>query len=181
MLALLGASHDDAQAVCNEQAQGQILVCANYNAPGQVVISGDVAAIDRAEQAWKADKRRCARLATAGAFHSPLMAEAAAEVGAFARTLRFTRPRVPVYCNTDAAPFVVSEAAERLAGQVENPVLFEQSVARLIEDGADEFVETGFGGVLFGLVKRINRGTDRARVGTRDEFDSYVDSLPAKL
>ena len=76
MYALLGAAHEDAQGICDTCAQGEILVCANYNAPGQVVVSGDVAAIERAEKAWQALGKRGARLNAAGAFHSPLMTSA---------------------------------------------------------------------------------------------------------
>lgn len=172
MCALLGAAHDEAQAVCEACAQGDVLVCANYNAPGQVVVSGDVAAVDRAEAHWKAAGKRASRLKTAGAFHSPLMAGAADAVRAFCEGIVFHEPRVPVICNTDASPFVAAEAADRLARQVESPVLFEQSVARLIGEGHGGFVEAGFGGVLFNLVKRIDRGVARERVGTRAELDA---------
>lgn len=174
MCALLGASHDEAQEACEACAQGDVLVCANYNAPGQVVVSGDAAAVDRVEAHWKAAGKRASRLKTAGAFHSPLMAGAADEVRAFCEGLTFREPRVPVICNTDAAPFVASEAAERLARQIVSPVLFEQSVARLIAEGHTEFVEAGFGGVLFNLMKRIDRGVARERVGTRAQLDEAI-------
>ena len=177
MLALLGASHDEAQEVCDECADGAVLVCANYNAPGQVVVSGEVAAIERAEAAWSARGKRGKRLRTAGAFHSPLMADAADEVRAFCQTLHFAEPRIPVICNTDAAPFVAAEAADRLARQVESPVKFEQSITRLIAEGQTEFVEVGFGGVLYGLMRRIDKGADRERVGTLEQFQAYTAKL----
>lgn len=172
MCALLGASHDDAAEVCEACAGDDVLVCANYNAPGQVVVSGDAAAVDRAEAFWKESGKRASRLKTAGAFHSPLMAGAAEEVRAFCAGLTFNEPRVPVICNTDAAPFVAAEAAERLARQIESPVRFEQSILRLIGEGHGEFVEAGFGGVLFNLVKRIDRGVARERVGTLAELEA---------
>lgn len=172
MCALLGATHEDAQAVCDACAEGDVLVCANYNAPGQVVVSGDAAAVDRAEAHWRAAGKRASRLKTAGAFHSPLMESAACEVRAFCEGLTFHEGRVPVICNTDAAPFVAAEGPDRLARQIVSPVLFEQSVARLIAQGHTEFVEAGFGGVLFNLVKRIDRGVGRERVGTRAELDA---------
>lgn len=174
MLALLGATHEDAQAVCDACAGAETLVCANYNAPGQVVVSGDIAAIDRAEAQWKQASKRCARLNTAGAFHSPLMASAAEKVGAFCKTLTFREPKVALICNTDAAPFVADEAAARLSAQIVSPVLFEQSIASLYAQGHTAFTEVGFGGVLHGLVRRIERSAERNKVGTLEELDAYA-------
>lgn len=178
MLVLLGASHEEAQEVCDSCAQGDVLVCANYNAPGQVVISGTVEAIDRAEAVWKEQSKRCARLRTAGAFHSPLMTQAADKVGDFCAHLSFNRENiVPIICNTDAQLFDTDQAAVRLADQVKSPVRFEQSIAALVEQGETEFVEVGFGGVLTGLVKRIDRGADRIRIGTFAEWEKELTKM----
>lgn len=178
MLALLGADHEEAQEICDLCAQKDVLVCANYNAPGQVVISGTHEAIDRAEAAWKERSKRSARLRTAGAFHSPLMAEAADKVGDFCGHLSFDRENtVPIICNTDARLFDVDQAAGRLADQVKSPVHFEQSITALIEQGETEFIEVGFGGVLTGLVKRIDRGTDRLRIGTFAEWEKELTKM----
>ena len=180
MLALLGATHEDADAVCATCAEGDVLLPANYNCPGQVVVSGDVAAIDRAEAYWKGMKKKCARLKTAGAFHSPLMQSASD-----ALTTYFASDDAPVFeegtvtliCNTDAAPFKIDEAAERLSAQVISPVLFQQGIEALIAEGENEFVEIGYGGVLFTMMKRISKEADRKRVGTREQFDEYVSTL----
>lgn len=180
MLALLGATHEDAEEACRVCAEDDLLLPANYNCPGQVVISGDVAAIDRAEAYWKGLKKKCARLKTAGAFHSPLMQPAADELEAYfasADAPVFNEGSITLICNTDAKPFRANEAAERLAKQVISPVRFEQSVEALIADGENEFVEIGYGGVLFNLVKRISRDVDRRRVGTREQFDDYISTL----
>ena len=175
MLALLGATHEEAQEACDACAQGEVLVCANYNAPGQVVVSGTVAAIDRAEVYWKEQSKRSARLRTAGAFHSPLMAEAADRVGEFCKTLTFNSENVlPLICNTDAQPFVASEAVDRLARQVKSPVKFEQSIAALVQQGETDFVEVGFGGVLTNLVKRVDRSTNRTKIGTFAEWEKAI-------
>lgn len=175
MCALLKASHEDAEGLCAQQAQGQVLVPANYNAPGQVVISGELEAIGRAEQAWTAlPGKRAKRLNVAGGFHSPLMEAAAARTGKAAAKLSFAEPRFPVLCNTDAALFAVNEAAQRLEQQVESPVMFEQSIAALLQQGAVEFVEIGYGSVLSNLVKRQDRGTLRAGTATVEEFAAYV-------
>ncbi len=174
MYALLGATHEDAQGICNKCAEGDVLVCANYNAPGQVVVSGDVAAINRAEEAWRSAGKRGSRLNTAGAFHSPLMASAAEAVRAKCAELSWSKPCVPVICNTDAQPFAVEHAAERLASQVVSPVRFEQSVQALVAQGTTQFAEVGFGAVLNGLVRRIDKASGRVRVGTLEEFNAFV-------
>ena len=147
MCALLGGEPEEASEVCSSAAQGDVLVCANYNAPGQIVISGDVAAVDRAAALWRERPRhKASMLATSGAFHSPLMQPAA---------------RTPLVCNVDARPLSVADARAHLASQVVSPVLFEQSVHWLSEQGVDTFVECGFGGVLTKLVKRIEPAAAR--------------------
>ncbi len=173
MLALLGAGVDEAQQLAAQQAQGDVLVATNHNAPGQVVVSGTDAALDRAQAAWQDAGKRCVRLNTAGAFHSPLMAPAADAVAAKCAELRFADPRVPVLCNTDARPLTAAEAAERLARQVKQPVLFQESIEALIANGFNDFVEVGHGKVLTNLVKRIKRKTDRQHVGTVPELEAY--------
>ncbi len=175
MLALLGASHDEAQEVCDVCSEGDVLVCANYNAPGQVVVSGTCAAIDRAEAYWKEQSKRSARLKTAGPFHSPLMKEAAERVGEFCKTLSFTNEgAIPLVCNSDAQYFDAGQAADRLARQIMSPVKFEQSVAALVNQGETEFIEVGFGGVLTNLVKRIDRSSHRIKIGTFAEWEKAL-------
>lgn len=177
MLALLGADEESACKLCTDCAEGDVLVPANFNSLVQIVISGDVAAIDRAEAAWKELGKRSARLKTAGAFHSPLMASAAAELGEFCKTLSFSEPKVPILCNTDAAPFKADEAAQRLEKQVKSSVLFCQSVQNFAAQGEARFIEAGVGGVLFNLVKRIDKSLDRSKVGTKEEFDALCETL----
>lgn len=178
MLALLGASVAEAEALAAEQAQGQVLVAANHNAPGQVVVSGEEEALARAQAAWKAAGKRCVRLNTAGAFHSPLMADAGGAVARKCADLTFADPTVPLLCNTDAQPFTASEAADRLAAQVQSPVRFQESIEALLAAGHTEFVEVGHGKVLSNLVKRINRKTSRTQVGTVDALEAYSSQVP---
>lgn len=193
MLALLGVDEDAAREICEatlaagkEQgvavsdsegtAHEEVLVLANYNCPGQIVLSGDVSAIDRAQEICKERKVRCSRLSTAGAFHSPLMQSASVAVKEFCETLSFASPTISLICNTDARPFVSSEAAERLSSQIISPVRYEQGVSYLIEQGNKEFIEAGFGGVLFNMMKRIDKTVDRYKVGTRKDFDAFFAS-----
>lgn len=174
MMALMGATLADAQALCEENAQGDVLVCANHNAPGQIVISGSNEALERAESSWKEMGHKAKRLATQGAFHSPLMAEAAAEVEAFCSKIDFAEPTVTLICNTDAAPFVIEEAASRLGRHVTHGVMFQQSIEALIDAGETEFVEVGFGGVLCNLVKRINPEVERVKIGTLEALEEFI-------
>ena len=162
MCALLGGEPEEASEVCSSAAQGDVLVCANYNAPGQIVISGDVAAVDRAAALWKERPRhKASMLATSGAFHSPLMQPAAEALAEFLEEVEFHEARTPLVCNVDARPLSAADARAHLASQVVSPVLFEQSVHWLSEQGVETFVECGFGGVLTKLVKRIEPAAAR--------------------
>ena len=174
MSALLRAESDEVAALCAECAQGEVLVAANFNAPGQIVVSGAPGAVERAEVAWAARGRRSARLATSGAFHSPLMAPAAEQLGEYLQGVEFAEPRVPLICNTDARPMDAATARGRLTRHLTSPVLFQQSIEGLSAHGARAYVEVGFGGVLTNLVRRIDRGAARALVQDRESFEAYV-------
>ena len=102
MSALLKADEESVALLCKDCAQGQVLVPANFNCPGQIVVSGELAAVERAEAAWGAAGKRYARLATSGAFHSPLMQSAADELDVYLAKVEFKQPSVPLICNVDA-------------------------------------------------------------------------------
>ncbi|MDR2715145.1 MAG: ACP S-malonyltransferase [Coriobacteriaceae bacterium] len=174
MCALLGADEVAAQGLCDHAAHGDVLVIANYNCPGQIVVSGTLPAIERAEAAWTAAGKRCSRLATAGAFHSPLMGPAAMRLAAYLSQVGFRDPKMPLICNTDARPLDAQSAAQRLCAHLTSPVRFEQSVTSLCRAGARHFVEVGFGGVLVALVKRIDKASIRNRVEGRESLDAYL-------
>ena len=173
MCALLGADEEAAAKLCDACADGDVLVPANYNCPGQIVISGSEAAIARAEEAWKAEKKRCSRLATSGAFHSPLMQSAADELAAYLAQVEFSEARIPLVCNVDAQPLAAAAARQHLADHLTHPVRFAQSVAWLAEQGACTFAEVGFGGVLSGLVRRIDKNLGRPVVASLEDVESY--------
>ena len=177
MSALLKADEESAQAVCASCAQGEVLVAANYNCPGQIVVSGAVPAVERAEAAWAAQGKRAARLATSGAFHSPLMADAALELGNYLEDVEFSEARVPLVCNVDARPLAAADARDHLARHLVSPVRFQQSIEWLVAQGADTFVEVGFGGVLVNLVKRIDKTATRALVQDRASFEAYGEEV----
>jgi len=164
----------DAAAIEDIIAGIQGVQIANYNCPGQIVISGTADAVARAEEAWKQQGGRASRLATAGAFHSPMMAEAAQQFGQFLATVPFAEPVVPLVCNTDAALVDAATVRQRLVDHLTHTVLFSQSVQRLCAAGASTFVEVGFGGVLSGLVKRIDKEAARFCVQDSGSFDDYL-------
>lgn len=174
MSALLKADGESVEQLCEECAQGQVLVPANFNCPGQIVISGELAAVERAEAAWEAAGKRYARLATSGAFHSPLMQSAADELDAYLVEVDFKQPSVPLICNTDAQPLSAETARRHLVDHLTHPVRFEQSVQALVDQGAAVFAEVGFGGVLSNLVKRIDRKAARPCIQDAASFDAFV-------
>lgn len=174
MSALLKADEESVRALCDECAQGQVLVPANFNCPGQIVISGEIAAIARAEEAWALQGKHFSRLATSGAFHSPLMTQAANKLAEYLEDVEFKEPRVPLICNVDTTSLTADCAAEHLVRHLVSPVCFQQSVEMLVQTGAQQFLEVGFGGVLAGLVKRIDKTVGRACVSSRESFDDLL-------
>ena len=136
-----------------------IVVCANYNCPGQLVISGEIEAIDAAcEKLLAAGAKRALKLKVGGAFHSPCMEPARAELAEAIQRTEFKTPVCPVYQNVDAKPHTdPDEIKANLVAQLTAPVRWTQSATNMIADGATEFVELGPGKVLQGLVAKIDR------------------------
>lgn len=155
MAAVLNLTDEAVEKIC-EETEG-VVVAANYNCPGQLVISGEIPAVDAACEAAKAaGARRALRLPVGGAFHSPLMEPAREELAAAIAATPFNVPVCPVYQNVSTCgetdPDVIKN---NLIAQLTAPVKWTQSVRHMVEDGAVEFVEVGPGKVLQGLVKKI--------------------------
>lgn len=157
MAAVLALPDEKVEELC-AQVPGCVRA-ANYNCPGQVVISGTVEAIEAAcEKMLAAGAKRALRLKVGGAFHSPLMEPARQELEQAIRDTRFSTPRCPVYQNVDAKPHTdPEEIKENLIKQLTAPVRWTQSVQQMLADGATEFVELGPGSVLQGLIRKIDR------------------------
>lgn len=157
MAAVLGLDDFTVEDIC--QRVDEVVVPANYNCPGQLVISGTVAGIDKAcEMLLEAGAKRAIKLNVGGAFHSPLMESARVELQAAIEATEFQEPRCPVYQNIDAKPYVDPVMIKQnLIAQLTGPVRWTQTVSNMIQDGATSFVEVGPGNVLQGLVKKINR------------------------
>lgn len=158
MAAVLGMEDEMVESICAE-TEGTV-VAANYNCPGQLVISGAYTAVEKAcENLKERGAKRALILPVGGAFHSPLMEPARKDLAEAIENTHFATPICPIYQNVST--FAVSEPAEikkNLVFQLTAPVKWTQSVQNMINDGASEFTEVGPGKVLQGLVKKINRG-----------------------
>jgi len=162
MAAVLGLDDDIVEKVC--ATTNGVVVAANYNCPGQLVISGEIDAINRACETLKEEgARRALVLPVGGAFHSPLMEPAKEELAAAIENTMFSKPSCPIYQNVTAnAVTDENEIKANLISQLTAPVRWTQSVQQMIADGATLFTEVGPGKVLQGLVKKINREVQTA-------------------
>ncbi|MBR6659280.1 MAG: ACP S-malonyltransferase [Paludibacteraceae bacterium] len=158
MAAVLGLSDEEVESVCSTITD-QIVVPANYNCPGQLVISGSIEGIDKAcDLMMEAGAKRALKLPVGGAFHSPLMDPARVELASAIEATQFSKPICPIYQNVttkgETDPAVIKD---NLIKQLTAPVKWTQSVNNMIADGATEFTEFGPGAVLQGLIKKISK------------------------
>jgi len=178
MAAVMGADDEEIEAVCasvSKEGNG-VVQPANYNAPGQVVVSGDVEAVERATRQING---RAIPLPVSGAFHSPLMEYAREGLEEVLKTVTIQEPRCPVYLNVTGAPTTDPvEIRKRLLEQLLSPVQWAPSVRRMHEDGATRFVEVGPGDVLRGLVRRtLDADVETAGAGTPQEIEALAERL----
>jgi [acyl-carrier-protein] S-malonyltransferase len=179
MTALLGAELDVARAVAEEAAQGQVCGVANDNGPGQIVLSGDAAAIERAEKLAPAKGvKRCIRLTVSAPFHCALMKPAAERVAEALDKVTIAAPAVPLIANVTAEP-VDAPALIRglLVEQVTSTVRWREGMLRAKAEGVGRLIELGQGKVLSGLVKRIDRDLEAAAAATPAAVDALLKSL----
>lgn len=185
MAAILGDTSRGIDEICGEASTspgGGLVVAANYNSPGQVVISGEVAGVEKAmELAKAAGAKRAIRLPVSGAFHSPLMAPARRGLAAALHGTPMAKPLVPVYANVNAEPVCDGDAAAALLEeQLTAPVRWTELVQRLVRDHAGAlFVEMGPGAVLTGLVRKIAPDAEAMSCGTPDEIEALLARLPS--
>ena len=160
MAAILGLENKIIEDICQET--NGIVVAANYNCPGQVVISGEVDAVKNAcEKLSSAGARRALVLPVGGAFHSELMIDAKKELSSAINQTVFNQPSCPIYQNVNGRPELsVEKIKENLIAQLTSPVKWTQSVNKMIQDGCNNFIEIGPGKVLQGLVRKINRESE---------------------
>ena len=163
MAAIIALPDETIEQICNEISEdGNVVVPANYNCPGQVVISGNIEAIKTACAKLKeAGAKRALPLAVSGAFHSPCMEPARQELAAAIEQTEFKEPICPVYQNVDALPHTAPEEIKaNLLKQLTATVRWTQEVKQMIADGAEEFIECGPGAVLTGLISKIQKSLE---------------------
>ena len=160
MAAIIGVADDKVEEICAEvSATGKVVVAANYNCPGQLVISGDEAGIlEACDKLKAAGAKRALPLKVGGAFHSPLMQPAKDELQAAIEQTAIAAPKCPVYQNVDGKPHTdAAEIKQNLIAQLTSSVRWTSSVQNMIADGADDFTECGPGKALQGMIARIDK------------------------
>jgi len=174
MAAVLGLEDGQVEEACRGVSTG-VCVPANFNAPGQVVVSGDAQGVAAGSEALSAaGAKKVIPLNVSGAFHSPLMEPAEDGLRAHLAGVSFADPRIPVYSNVTAGPVTSGETArELLVSQLTSPVRWSASIQAMVDAGAERFVELGAGSVLCGLNKRNARGLPCASVGTPGEVEGF--------
>ena len=160
MAAIIGLSDEKVEEICAEVSKnGKLVIPANYNCPGQLVISGDVEAVNEAcEKLKEAGAKRALPLKVGGAFHSPLMQPAKDELQKAIENTTISAPKCPIYQNVDAKPHTdAADIKANLIAQLTSPVRWTKSVQNMIADGADDFTECGPGKALQGMIGRIDK------------------------
>jgi len=173
MAAILGADENQLETICN---QSGIVVPANLNAPGQVVISGEIDSVTNAiSTAKEIGIRRALPLNVSGAFHSPLMTSARVPLLEALDSVNFNDAKIPVYQNVNAEPVTkADELKSNILKQLESPVRWSEIISNMSRDGFTSFLEVGPGKVLQGLNKRILAEHESSSIGTKDQLEFYV-------
>lgn len=169
MLAVLGLPDDQVEALCAPRPGAGVLVVANYNSPGQVVVSGELSALNEVKESVKEAKGTAIPLRVSGAFHSPLMEDVAREFAALVAHVELADPRVPVVANATAEPVTAADQVRCvITRQMTSPVYWTTSVQRMAAEGVETFLEVGPGQVLTKLIKRITPAARSLAVSAAD-------------
>lgn len=176
MAALIGPSIEEVESICAEASGGEVLSPANINSPGQIVIAGSRAAVERAVEVARArGVRKSVMLPVSAPFHCELMAPAAERLRPLLEGAPFRDLRVPLMTNVDASPVGTDHAVRNaLARQVVSPVRWVESIEKMIELGVRRFVEIGPGSVLAGLVRRIDKSVDTVSLNSAESIDAFL-------
>jgi len=173
MAALIGLSEEQVLEICKLASSAGIVQAANYNCPGQIVISGDIAAIDKAVEVAKGEPFKCRlakKLEVSGAFHSELMKTSDAELRSALQSTELKDSAISVYTNVDAKPITSKdEIRDALSRQLVYPVKWEMLIRNMIADGVTKFYEIGSGKVLAGLIKKIDSSVETYNVSTFED------------
>jgi len=176
MAAVVGLTSQQIEEICTDASESGIVQGANYNSPGQIVISGSVSGVQRAMEICKTKGARMVKeLVVSGAFHSPLMQSAKDSLKTKLDETQINNAEIPVYANVTAKPVTDKNEIKRLLfEQVTAPVRWEETIINMINDGADNFIEIGPGKVLQGLVKRINPDVKVSGIDKFSELENFA-------
>jgi [acyl-carrier-protein] S-malonyltransferase len=176
MMAVLGLSSETVEAVC-KKIDGAWPV--NYNTSSQIVVAYKLEAEAILKDAVTAAKGKALPLSVAGAFHSPLMSEAATRLEARLKEMKFHKPTMPLYSNVTAKPYTgdTAEACELLSLQVKSPVRWQTTIENMVEDGFDTFIEVGPGKALTGMIKKINKDVRTHNVFDEETLNSVLEGF----
>lgn len=176
MAAVMGATVETIQTAVQSVTKG-VCSIANYNSPAQIVITGENAALDEAIELLKAQKAKCIKLNVSGAFHSPLLEQAALELDELLSGYELSKPQIPVVYNVTGTENKDKTIKELLTAQIKSPVRFMQSVEYMIEKGVDTFIEIGPGKALSGFIKKINRSVTVLNVEDESTLNNVLEVL----
>lgn len=176
LAAIVGLNPETVEDICIEASTAGIVQCANFNSPGQIVISGSIDGVRKAMELCKLKGAKLTKkLVVSGAFHSPLMKSAEDELQKVLNETPFYNARFPVYANVTAKPVKDKDEIKKLLfQQVTAPVRWEETIKNMIEDGITEFYEIGPGKVLQGLVKRINSDVLTFGIDKFEDVEKYL-------
>jgi [acyl-carrier-protein] S-malonyltransferase len=176
LAAIVGLGPEKVENLCKEASSEGIVQCANFNSPGQIVISGSISGVRKAMELCKANGAKMAKeLVVSGAFHSPLMQSAKDALLEVLNSTPFFDSRFPVYANVTAKPVTKKDEIKKLLHeQVTSPVRWEETIKNMITDGFDEFYEIGPAKVLQGLVKRINPYAKLFGIDKYEDVEKYL-------
>lgn len=174
MAALIGLNEAQVLEICDKSKEAGIVQAANFNCPGQIVVSGDIAAIDKAVEIAKGEPYKCRlakKLEVSGAFHSELMKTSDSELRVALAETNFTDAGIPVYTNADTTPITgKDEIRDALSRQLVSPVKWEMLIRNMIADGVTKFYEIGSGKVLTGLIKKIEPSVEVFNISTYEDI-----------
>jgi len=176
MVSILGLDEQKVAELCEAAREGQVLVCANFNCPGQIVVSGQIEACRRvAERAAEFGAAAAVPLKVAGAFHTELMRPAAEGLATAMETVTFRDPAMPVIANVDAQPYQrAADIPDRLLRQLTHPIRWQPSMENLLAGGAGKYYEIGPGRVLAGLMRRISREARVTCLNSREALEKLA-------
>jgi [acyl-carrier-protein] S-malonyltransferase len=174
MAALIGLTEAQVLEICDKAKEAGIVQAANFNCPGQIVVSGDIAAIDKAVEIAKGEPYKCRlakKLEVSGAFHSELMKTSDSELRVALAETNFTDAGIPVYTNADTTPITgKDEIRDALSRQLVSPVKWEMLIRNMVADGVTKFYEIGSGKVLTGLIKKIEPSAEVFNISTYEDI-----------